>query len=242
MATEWFRNCVCDLVSGVVHDIGQMAFEDQGMNACMYLEPDDYDPFDVPSYTTAPSVTKSSRYFRSGESDYYGFHQFQAEQGNQPSPVPVAHANHFHPAAVALQPLPLRHEIAQGYAALEQLAASQADTAARADFIQSTKRLRNVSEPIHTDDQEAPLTRPAKKARHDSSPTRPSPLSAASAVSPKDAASKVQKNFRWTDEEVNILVTARDFGQSWGEVGNVSTAAQGGFADSNPELGVSNSS
>lgn len=241
MATEWFRNCVCNLVSGVVHDIGQMAFEDQGMNACMYLEPDDYDPFDVPSYTTAPSRNKSSRYFPRGGDDYYGVRQIQTQQNNQSSPVLVAHSNHFHPAAVAPRPLPLRHEVAQGYVALEQLATSQDDTAARADFIQSTKRLRNASEPICADDQETLLKRPAKKARHDSSPTRPSPLSAGSAVSAPDAASKVQKNFRWTDEEVNILVTARDFGQSWGEVGNVSTA-HGDPADSKSELRFSNSS
>lgn len=240
MATEWFRNCVCNLASGVVHDIGQMAFEDQGMNACMYLEPDDYDPFDVPSYTTAPSVNKSSRYFPTGRDDYYGFQQIQTPQNNQPPPVPVVHSNHFNPAAVAPRPLPLRHEIAQGYAALEQLATSQDDISARADFIQSTKRLRNVSEPICADDQETLLKRPAKKARHDSSPTRPSPLSAVPAVLASDAAGKVQKNFRWTDEEVNILVTARDFGQSWGEVGNVSTA-HGDLADSKSELGFSDS-
>lgn len=217
-----------------------MAFEDQGMNACMYLEPDDYDPFDVPNYTTAPSRNKSSRYFPSGGDDYYGFQQPRAQQDKQPPPVPIAHSNAFHPAAVAPRPLPLRHEITQGYAALEQLTTSQDDTAARADFIQSTKRLRNVSEPICADDQDTLLKRPAKKARHDSSPTRPSPLSAGSAVSAPDAASKVQKNFRWTDEEVNILVTARDFGQSWGEVGNVSTA-HGDLADSKSELGFSDS-
>lgn len=238
MATEWFRNCVCNLVSGVVHDIGQMAFEDQGMNACMYLEPDDYDPFDVPSYTTAPSANKSSRYFPNGGQDYYGFQQIQIQQNNQPPPVPVAHSNHFHPAAVAPQPLPLRHEIEQGYAALEQLAASKEDTAARSDFIQSTKRLRNVSEPIHTDDQETSHKRPAKKAQHDSSPTRRSPLSA---VPASDATSKVQKHCRWTDEEVNILVTARDFGQSWGEVRNVSPFREN-FTDDKPELELPNSS
>lgn len=224
MATEWFRNCVCNLVSGVVHDIGQMAFEDQGMNACMYLEPDDYDPFDLPSYTTAPSANKSSRYFPSGGGDYYGFRQTEAPQEDQPPPIPIAHSNHFHPAAVAPRPLLLRHEIEQGYAALEQLAASKDNTAARSDFIRSTKRLRNVSEPIHADDQETSLKRPAKKARHDSSPPRPSPLSAGTAVPASDATSKVQKHFRWTDEEVNILVTARDFGQSWGEVRNVGTS------------------
>lgn len=241
MATEWFRNCVCNLVSGVVHDIGQMAFEDQGMNACMYLEPDDYDPFDVPSYTTAPSANKSSRYFPSGGEDYYGFQQIQTQQTNQPAPVPVAHSNHFRPAAVAPQPLPLRHEIEQGYAALDQLAASKEDTAARSGFIQSTKRLRNVSEPIHADDQETNLKRPAKKSRHDSSPTRPSPLSADQSVPASDATSKVQKHFRWTDEEINILVTARDFGQSWGEVRSVSTSHEN-FTDDKPELEFSNSS
>lgn len=221
---EWFRNCVCNLVSGVVNDIGLMAFEDQGINACMYLEPDEYDPFDVPSYTTAASVRKSSPYIHSGGDEYYGFQQIETQKNDASSAVvdvPSARSNSSWTTFEA--PRPLRHEMDKGYAALDQLAESQEDTSARSDFVQKTKRLRNVSEPVSADSQDTLLKRPAKRVRQNPSPSRPSPLSAGPAGSASDAVSKVQKNFRWTDDEINILVTSRDFGRSWSEVVSVST-------------------
>ncbi|KAI7780222.1 hypothetical protein LA080_016307 [Diaporthe eres] len=222
VVTEWFRNCVCNLVSGVVNDIGQMAFEDQGINACMYLEPDEYDPFDVPSYTTAAPVSKSSSYIRSGGDDYYGFPQVETEKTDDSSPVVSAHSATSNSSWTTFgPPRPLRHEMEKGYVALDQLAASQEDTSARADFIQKTKRLRNVSDPIHANSQDKLLKRPAKRARQDPSPLRPSPLSAGPTGSASDAANKVQKNFRWTDDEITILVTSRDFGRGWSEIGNM---------------------
>lgn len=240
--TEWFRNCVCNLVSGVVNDIGQMAFEDQGINACMYLEPDEYDPFDVPSYTTAAPVGKSSPYIRSGADDYYGFPQVETQQTDDSSAVRKAHLAASTSSWTTFEPpRPLRHEIEKGYKALNQLAASQEDTSARSDFIQKTKRLRGVSEPVQADSQDTLLKRPAKRARQDPSPSRPSPLSAGPAGSASDAANKVQKSFCWTDDEINILVTSRDFGRGWSEIGNVSTTA-GNLADANPEARYLNDS
>lgn len=231
MVTEWFRNCVCNLVSGVVSDIGQMAFEDQGMNACMYLEPDQYDPFDVSSYTTTSSVSKSSPYIPSGSDDYYGFQQVEAEQNDELSPVTGSNWTAFHAASAPSRPLPLRHELAQGYSALQQLAASQNDNSARADFIQSTKRLRDVSEPIPADAQDTLLKRPAKRARQDSHPARPSPLSAGVPIN----------KVRWTEDEVNILVTAREWGRNWQDISNVSTP-ETNLTDDNLESGRLSSS
>lgn len=226
--TEWFRNCVCNLVSGVVNDIGQMAFEDQGMNACMYLEPDEYDPFDVSSYTTAAPVSESSPYIRCGGDEYYGFPQVETEKTDDSPAVQNAHPATSTSSWTTFEaPRPFRHEIEKGYTALNQLAASQEDASARADFIQKTKRLRNVSDPIHPDSQDKLLKRPAKRARQDPTPSRPSPLSAGPAVSASDAANKAQKNFRWTDDEINILVACRDFGRDWGDIVNVSTTGDG---------------
>ncbi|KAG6362655.1 hypothetical protein INS49_007747 [Diaporthe citri] len=222
VVTEWFRNCVCNLVSGVVNDIGQMAFEDQGMNACMYLEPDEYDPFDVPSYTRAAPVSKSSIYIRSGVDDYYGFPQVETQKTDDSSAARNAHLATSNSSWTTFEPpRPFRHEVEKGYKALDELAASQEDTSARADFIQKTKRLRNVSDPVHADSQDMLLKRPTKRARQDPSPSRPSPLSAGPAGSASDSVNKVQKNFRWTDDEINILVTSRDFGRSWSEVVNM---------------------
>ncbi|KAK7704160.1 hypothetical protein SLS64_008718 [Diaporthe eres] len=227
VVTEWFRNCVCNLVSGVVNDIGQMAFEDQGMNACMYLEPDEYDPFDVPSYTTAAPASKSSPYIRCGGDDYYGFPQVETEKSNDSPAVQNTHSATFKSSWTTFEaPRPLRHEIEKGYAALDQLAVSQEDTSSRADFIQKTKRLRGVSDPIDAFSQDKLLKRPSKRARQDPTPSRPSPLSAGPAVSASDAANKAQKNFRWTDDEINILVACRDFGRDWGDIVNVSTIAE----------------
>lgn len=224
--TEWFRNCVCNLVSGVVYDIGQMAFEDQGMNACMYLEPDEYDPFDVSSYTAEAPVSKSSPYVRNGGDDYYGFQQVETQKTDDSSAVRNAQPGTFNSSWTTFEPpRPLRHEIEKGYKALDQLAASHEETSARADFIQKTKRLRNVSDPVHAGSQDTLLKRPAKRARQDPSPSRPSPLSAGPTVSASDSANKIQK-LRWTDDEVNILVTARDFGRNWSEIFNVSTTGE----------------
>lgn len=228
--TEWFRNCVCNLVSGVVSDIGQMAFEYQGMNACMYLEPDDYDPFDVPSYATAVSVSKSSPYVPSRRDDYYGFQQFETRQADDLSPVPSEDSTTSNTISAAPEPLPLRHEIERAFTALGKLAESPKDSSARADFIESTKSLRNVPEPIADGpSQEALLKRPAKRARQDSSDTRPSLLSAPPAGSADSAIENVPKGqkFFWTEDEVNILVTARDFGRSWNEIINVSKPGVG---------------
>lgn len=203
------------------------------MNACMYLEPDDYDPFDVSSYTTAAPVSQSSPYHPRGTDEYYGFQQAEVQQNDQPSPVPSTQWAAVNSASKPLKPLPLRHEITEGYAALEQLAASQNDTSARADFIQGTKRLRDVSEPTGADAQETLLKRPAKRARSDTLPLRPSPLSAGPAASAGNSPTKVPRNIRWTDEEVNILVTAKDWGQTWSDIGNVSTTGEN-LANDNP--------
>lgn len=216
-----------------------MAFEDQGMNACMYLEPDDYDPFDVPSYTTAAPVDTSSSYIPSGRDEYYGFQKAEVQQNEQPSPVPNTQWTAFHPVSTAAESLPLRHEVTEGYTALQKLAASHNDTSARADFIQSTKRLREDPEPIDADAQETFLKRPAKRARPETLPLRPSSLSAGQAVSPRDAANKVQRKLRWTEEEINILLTARHFGQTWSDIDNVSTTGES-LADDNPEPGFQN--
>lgn len=216
-----------------------MAFEDQGMNACMYLEPDDYDPFDVPSYTTVAPVHKSSSYIPSRRDDYYGFQEAEVQQNEQSSPVSGTQWTTFHPASTVSQSLPLRHEVTEGYAALQRLAASHNDTSARADFIQSTKRLREDPEPIDADAQETLLKRPTKRARQDTLPSRPSPVSAGQAVTARDTANKAQRNVRWTEEEINILLTARDFGQTWSEIDSVSTTGER-LADDNPEPGFQN--
>lgn len=195
------------------------------MNACMYLEPDQYDPFDVSSYTSSAPFAKSTPYVGTGRDDYYGFPQVETQQNADPSPVPSPPSNTFRPAAKAPEPAPLRHEVAKGYEALEQLAASHDDTSARSDFIQNTKRLRDSSEPTSADsEQETLLKRPAKRAclSAPSRLSRPSPLSAGPALPAGEPVTKTQYRF-WTEDEVNMLVTAREFGRSWGEVANVST-------------------
>lgn len=201
-----------------------MAFEDQGMNACMYLEPDQYDPFEVSSYTSSAPFAKSTPYVGTSRHDYYGFPQVETQQNAETSPVPSPRPATFRPAAKAPEPAPLRHEVAKGYKALEQLAASHDDNSARADFIQNTKRLRDDSEPISADsEQETLLKRSAKRAclSAPSRLSRPSPLSAGPALPAGEPVPKIQYRF-WTEDEVNILVTAREFGRSWGEVSNVS--------------------
>lgn len=221
MAIEWFRNCVCNLVSGVVSDIGQIAFEDQGMNACMYLEPDDYDPFDVPSYSTAAPARKSSQYIPSRANDSSGSQEVETVQDYDISPAPSTSSRTSNATSASSEPLPLRHEIEKGYTAVEQLAASQEDTSARADFIKTTKRLRNVSEPLHDDHSpETLLKRPAKRARPYSS--APHMLSSGPT---RTVGGNVSKSLRnpWTEDEVNILMSARELGRTWFEVSNVST-------------------
>lgn len=228
VATEWFRNCVCNLVSGVVSDIGQLAFEDQGMNACMYLEPDDYDPFDVASYTRAAPVSEPSLHVPSHRDDYYGFEEAETQQADDHSPVDSEDSAASNATLTASETLPLRHEITNGFTALNKLATSQKDSSALADFIESTKSLQNASEPAEAGpSQETLLESPTKRPRLDSSDVRLRPSlqpagPGGSSGSVTENVPKAQRCF-WTHDEVNILVTARDFGRTWDEVVNVST-------------------
>ncbi|KAJ0120772.1 hypothetical protein J7T55_015505 [Diaporthe amygdali] len=212
VAAEWFRNCVCNLVSGVVSDIGQMAFEDQGMNACMYLEPDDYDPFDVPSYATAAIIGSVSSSPSTDEDNYYGFEPPQAHENSHQSP---ANSTRFKENCTD-DLLPLRHEIEKGFASVERMAASQTDTSARAEFIQNTKSLRSICEPVYSgSSQQKVLKRPAKRARLGSSPLKPLPLSAGLVAPASHDVPRAQQKFCWTEEEVKILLAEKNAGRKW---------------------------
>lgn len=222
MAIEWFRNCVCNLVSGVVSDIGQMAFEDQGMNASMYLELDDYDPFDVPSYSKAGPVRRSSHYIPVRADDRGRSQNAETEQDDAVSPASSTSLATSQASSSVSEPGLLHHEINRGYAALDKLAECQKDTSARADFIKTTKRLRTASEPpCDGNSQKTLVQRPAKRARQ-ASPTPRTSSSQACAASIN--SSKAPRNVSWTKDEVNLLVRARDRGQGWNEIGNVSIA------------------
>lgn len=222
MAIEWFRNCVCNLVSGVVSDIGQRAFEDQGINASMHLELDDYDPFDVPSYSKAGPVRKSSHYIPKRADDRSKPQQAKVGQDDDISPASGTSSATTQDVSAVSEPLPLRHKINRDYTALAKLAECHKDTSARAEFIQTTKRMRSTSEPpCDGNSQKTLVERPAKRARQDPPALHPS-SGQACAVSVN--GSKVPRNVSWTEEEVEILVSARERGRGWIEIGNVSTA------------------
>lgn len=209
------------------------------MNACMYLEPDDYDPFDVPSYSTAAPTSKSSHYIPKRADDHSRSQQAEVEQDDYISPASSTSSATSQDLSVVSEPLPLRHEINRGYAALEKLAECQKDTSARAEFIQTTKRMRTTSEPpCDGNSQKTLVERPAKRARQD--PSAPHPSSGqASAVSVN--GSKVPRYVSWTREEIKLLVSARELGRGWNEIGNVSTAVTS-FPSINTGTGNANGS
>lgn len=190
------------------------------MNACMYLEPDDYDPFDVPSYATAATIGSVSTSPSTDEDNYYGLQPAQAYQNDDQSPVNSTHSE----GHCTDDLLPLRHEIEKGFASVERMAASQADTSARAEFIQNTKSLRSTCEPVHAgSSQQKVLKRPAKRARLNPSPLKSLPLSAGLVSPVSHDVPRAQQKFFWTEEEVKILLAEKNAGRKWQGIEKVST-------------------
>jgi hypothetical protein len=225
VAVEWFRNCVCNLVSGVVSDVGLMAFEDQGINAREYFVTDYYDPFDVPSYSTAMPVRKKPPPYIPSRAPHEST-EFQdqvdsEEQDNGVVSSARSTTSHSTSTFAASEPLLFRHAIEEGYAALEQMASSRGnDTSSLGDFIKSTKRLRDGSEPLDDIALDAPRKHPCKRSRPYCS-ILPMLSPASTHVVAENTVSKHPRN-AWTEEEAKLLLSTRDLGHSWVEIGNVS--------------------
>ncbi|ROV96520.1 hypothetical protein VMCG_07797 [Cytospora schulzeri] len=212
---EWFRNCVCDLVSGAVNAIGQKAFEYNNLNASEYIDPDDYDPFDVTTYSTDRRSNSPSS---SSDVDlaYYGF-------ARGASKTTAAQSRHDDGGDEPDTPtLPLHHEVNRGWKAIHNLAASHTSNNSTANFLEATTPLRRKRDgPSREGDNSDPdlkvtMHRSKRLRSYETSPT----AAAFAAVRPttmRDGASIKKKVVRvsWTEEEVNTLFKGRQDGKDW---------------------------
>ncbi|ROV90431.1 hypothetical protein VSDG_08456 [Cytospora chrysosperma] len=211
---EWFRNCVCDLVSGAVNEIGHKAFQYNELNASEYLDPEDYDPFDVTTYSTnrrSTSVPSSSEVGLA----YYGFARGASHQSRVED----------HGAEPDTAALPLRYQVNQGWKAIHSLAASYTSNNSTADFIEATAPLgkKRSSLPNESDTSDPDLQvikhRTKRARRSESSPTGAAsaavrPNSIRDSVGPKKKVVKMS----WTEEEVDILFKGRQDGKDWDKI------------------------
>ncbi|KAK7730566.1 hypothetical protein SLS53_008956 [Cytospora paraplurivora] len=209
----WFRNCLCDMVSGAVNDIGHKAFQYNDLNATAYLEPDDYDPFDVTTYATNTRSLNTSSSSDVGLA-YYGFARTASKESTRQSRGPVDEAEQ------AYQQLPLHHEMNKGWEAVNKLAASHTSSNSTTEFIEATVPLsRKRSSSDNGDDSSGALqvTKPTtKRPRPSTSPPNAYSSSSTRATSLQDTAhTKRRMMAYWTNDEIETMVKGREDGKDW---------------------------
>ncbi|ROV90385.1 hypothetical protein VPNG_10014 [Cytospora leucostoma] len=212
--SEWFRNCVCDMVSGAVKDIGHKAFQYNDLNATAYLEPDDYDPFDVTTYGTDNRSVSASSPSDVGLA-YYGFARTASKQSqHQSRGSPDKNERED-------QQLPMHHEMNNGWEAVNRLAASHTSSNSTAEFIEATAPLsRKRSSPENSSGGSSPglqVTKPrAKRSRPATSPPNAYSSSSTRATGVRDTArTKRRLVAYWTKDEIETMVKGREDGKDW---------------------------
>lgn len=212
------------MVSGAVNDIGHKAFQYNDLNATAYLEPDDYDPFDVTTYATDNRSVSASSSSDVGLA-YYGLARTASKQSRRQSRGSVDEAEHGDGQ------LPLHHEITKAFEAVNKLAASHTSSNATAEFIEATASLsRKRSSPDNGSDGSSPglqVTKPrAKRSRPSASPPNAYSSSSTRATSLQDTArTKRRLVAYWTKDEIETMVKGREDGKDWEVIHAVSSIA-----------------
>ncbi|KUI66966.1 hypothetical protein VM1G_02215 [Cytospora mali] len=208
---EWFRNCVCDLVSGAVNEMGHKAFQYNKFNTSEYLDPNEYDPFDISTYS---NDSRSNSEFSSSKADLapYGFSRVASKQ---PAPQTGGDDDRLEHGA---QDLSINHEISRGWEAINRLAASHTSNKSTAEFIEATESLSrkhcNPSEDSDASHCDSRLIKPQSKRLRSTNHVNTASGRPSSVVQGGDLKRKVVK-MPWTEEETKLLFKGREDGKDW---------------------------
>ncbi|KUI58089.1 hypothetical protein VP1G_05347 [Cytospora mali] len=208
---EWFRNCVCDLVSGAVNEIGHKAFQYNKFNASEYLDPNEYDPFDISTYS---NDRRNNSEFSSSNADLAPY-SFSGGASKQPAPQTRGDDDRAEHGA---QDLSIHHEISRGWEAINRLATSHTSNKSTAEFIEATESLsrkhRSPSEHSDASNFGSGLNKPQSKRLRSINQVTTAGGRPSNVIQGADMKRKVVK-MPWTEEETKLLFKGREDGKDW---------------------------